>query len=294
MLNGRSATVQGMLWMVATGLQFTVMNAILKKLSHEIDPWVVGWLRYSLGMLVMLPPTLRLGAAQLWPRRPGLQMQRGLFHSVGMVLWFSALPLISLAELTAISFSGPLFICLGAVLFLGERMTWPRWVAVGVGFFGVLLVVQPWQGGFGGITAGTWLMLAATPVFAGGFLTAKLLTRYDRPDVIVFWQHLWVSIILLPLAVAAWVAPDAAQWTLLIICGFLGAGGHYCTMRAFKVADISAVQSVRFLDLVWAALLGFAFFGAVPASWTVAGGVLTLFATLWLARRESRAVARAA
>ena len=137
-------------------------------------------------------------------------------------------------------------------------------------------------------------MLFRDRTTAGRELASLLRAYANRPDVIVFWQHLWVSIVLLPLAVAAWVAPDATQWTLLVICGFLGAGGHYCTMRAFKVADISAVQSVRFLDLVWAALLGFAFFGAVPASWTVAGGVLTLFATLWLARRESRAVARAA
>jgi drug/metabolite transporter (DMT)-like permease len=283
-----------MLWMVATGVQFTIMNAILKKVSQEIDPWVVGWLRYLLGAVVMLPPTLRLGGRQLWPKRPRLQLLRGLFHSGGLVLWFAALPMVTLAELTAIGFSGPLFICLGAVLFLGERMTGARWAAVLIGFGGVILVVQPWQGGFAGVSAGTLLMLAATPVFAGGFLTAKVLTRHDRADVIVFWQHLWVSILLLPLAFAGWVMPDGPQWTLLVICGFLGAGGHYCTTRAYKVADISAVQSVKFLDLVWAALLGVAIFGTVPAAWTVAGGVVILASTLWLAKRESRTMARAA
>lgn len=277
-----------MLWIIATGVQFAVMNALLKKLSQELDPWVVGWLRYGLGALVMLPPALRLGVTQLWPKHPKLQFLRGVFHSGGLVLWFFALPLVTLAELTAIGFSGPLWICLGAVLFLGERMSGARWVAVLLGFAGVILVVRPWEGGFGGVSPGMLLMLAATPVFAGGFLVAKVLTRHDRTDIIVFWQHLWVSILFLPLAMSGWSMPSGPQWGLLVVSGFLGAGGHYCTTRAFKVTDISATQSVKFLDLVWAALLGIAVFGNVPDGWTVAGGAVILVSTLWLARREAR------
>jgi drug/metabolite transporter (DMT)-like permease len=125
-------------------------------------------------------------------------------------------------------------------------------------------------------------------VFAGSFLVAKVLTRHDRPDVIVLWQHLWVSVLLLPLALAWWTAPSAGQWLLLVVCGALGAGGHYCMTRSFRVADITAVQSVRFLELVWAGLLGFIMFANVPGFWTVAGGLVILVSTLWLARREAR------
>ena len=289
MLSGASPTVRGMLWMVATGVFFTVLNTLLKKLSHELDPWLVGWLRYSLGALVMLPPALRLGLGQLWSKNQRLQFVRGAFHAVGLVVWFAALPLISMAELTAIAFSGPLFVCLGAVLFLGERMSGARWLAVLLGFGGVILVVKPWDAeSFSLAHRGALLMLAATPLFAGSFLVAKLLTRYDRSDVVVFWQHLWVSVLLLPFAVAGWSMPDATQWLLLILCGFLGSAGHYCSVRAFQVADISAVQSVKFLDLVWASLLGLAVFGTVPEAWTMFGGIVILVSTLWLARRESR------
>jgi drug/metabolite transporter (DMT)-like permease len=277
-----------MLWMAATGLLFTVLNAILKKVSHELDPWLVGWLRYALGALVVLPAVLRAGVSRLAPSRHGLQFLRGVFHAGGLMLWFAALPAVSLAELTAIGFSGPLFICLGAVLFLGERMSGARWLAVLAGFGGVLLVVHPWEGGFAGPTTGTLLMLASAPVFAGSFLVAKVLTRHDHSDVIVFWQHLWVAVLMLPFAVAGWTMPDAAQWGLLVLCGLLGAAGHYCMTRAFRVADISATQPVKFLELVWASLLGFAVFGTVPAGWTLAGGVVILASTLWLAQRESR------
>jgi drug/metabolite transporter (DMT)-like permease len=275
-----------MLWMVATGLQFCLMNALLKKVTHELEPWVVGWLRYSLGAAVMLPAAIR--ARALWPRRPGLQLLRGGFHGAGLMLWFVALPTISLAEMTAIGFSGPIFICLGAVLVLGERMGPARWAAVLAGFCGVLLIVRPWEGGLGAISTGTLLLLAATPVFSAGFLVAKVQTRHERLETIVLWQHLWVGVLMAPLALARWAPPTQEQWLLLVVTGFLGAGGHYCSTRAFRAADISAVQSVRFLDLVWASLLGVAIFGTVPEGWTVAGGVVILLSTLWLARREAR------
>lgn len=283
-----SPTIRGMLWMVATGALFTVLNATMKRLSHELDPWLVGFLRYLLGAAVMLAPALRLGVRALWPKAPRLQVVRGLFHACGMLLWFAALPMVTIAELTAIGFSGPLFICLGAVLFLNERMTGARWGAVLVGFAGVTLVLKPWEGaGFAGISPGMLLMLASAPVFAGSFLVAKVLTRHERSDVMVLWQHLLVSLLLAPFALVLWTAPSAGQWVVLALCGLLGAGGHYCMTRAFRVADISAVQSVKFLELVWAAILGFFMFGTLPGAWTVAGGAVILASTLWIARREA-------
>jgi len=107
------------------------------------------------------------------------------------------------------------------------------------------------------------------------------------------WQHLWVSLLLLPVAIAYWSMPSPAQWALLVVCGVLGAAGHYCMTRAFRVADISAVQSVKFLELVWASIMGFIVFSTVPGFWTVIGGMVIFVSTLWLARRETRTVGRA-
>jgi drug/metabolite transporter (DMT)-like permease len=280
-----------MLWMAATGILFTLLNSIMKMLSHELDPWLVGFLRYVLGAAVMLAPALRFGLRELWPKAPKLQLLRGAFHAAGMLLWFAALPTVAISEITAIGFSGPIFICLGAVLFLHERMTGARWAAVLVGFGGVLLVLNPFgAGGFSGISLGMLMMLASGPVFAASFLVAKVLTRHERSDVMVLWQHMVVSLILLPFAVFLWAMPSPGQWALLLLCGLLGAGGHYCMTRSFRVADISAVQSVKFLELLWAAILGFFMFGTLPGFWTIAGGAVILASTLWLARRESRVV----
>jgi drug/metabolite transporter (DMT)-like permease len=292
-MTGRSPVVRGMMWMALTGFIFVLLNATMKKLSHQLDPWLVGFLRYLVGALVMLAPAVRLGARAFRSSAPGLQFVRGVFHAGGMMLWFAALPFVTLPELTAIGFTGPIFICLGATFFLGERMSAARWAAVLIGFGGVLLVVRPWApGGFGGISRGVLLMLASAPVFAASFLVAKKLTRHDPSGIVVLWQHLWVSILLAGFAYSLWTPPSAIQWALLVFCGFLGTAGHYCMTRAFRVADISATQPIKFLELVWASLLGLIVFDTLPTGATVAGGLVILTSTLLLARHEARGAAR--
>ena len=167
-----------MLWMMLAGAMFIVLNTMMKRLAGELDPWLVGLLRYAIGAAVIATAAMRLGPRTLWPRAPRLQFVRGVFHAGGMILWFAALPKVSLTALTAIAFSGPIFICLGAVLFLRERMTGARWAAVLVGFGGVLLVLNPGAGaGFAGVSAGMLRMLASPPAFAGAYLVAKAIKK---------------------------------------------------------------------------------------------------------------------
>ncbi|HJQ58102.1 MAG TPA: DMT family transporter, partial [Vineibacter sp.] len=211
-LRGLPPTLRGMLWMAASGMLFAILNTAMKWLAHDLDPWVVGSLRYFFGFVVLLPLIWQLGLRHLMTRAPGLTAVRCLFHSGGLMLWFAALPMVSMAEMTALGFTGPIFMCLGAVLALGERMSGARWIAVLIGFLGVLVVVRPWEaGGFSGVTLGNLLMLASSPVFAASFITAKVLTRQDSSETIVLWQHLGVGLMPLPLAVIYWTAPTAEQ-----------------------------------------------------------------------------------
>jgi drug/metabolite transporter (DMT)-like permease len=211
---------------------------------------------------------------------------------VGLCLWFSALPKIPLADMTAIGFTGPIFIMIGAYLAFREPMRWERWVATALGFGGVLIVVGPKLSASGG-----WyhlVMLASAPIFAVSFLLTKAMTRYETPGVILLWQSITVSIITLPLALWFWQDLSAWQWAGFLVSGFLGSGGHYCLTRGFAAADISATQSAKFLDLVWSALMGFLLFADIPSQSTIIGGVVISGATIWLARRESSGARRRA
>jgi len=278
--------VQGLLWTLVAGICFVLLNTLSRYLTAQLDPFESQFLRYLCGFLVMLPLVWRSGLAAYRPQHIGGQFVRGLVHTAALGLWFVALPHISLADMTAIGFTTPIFIMLGAWLFLRESMRWERWLAALVGFGGVLIVVAPGLSGSSG--SYSLVMLASAPVFAASFLITKALTRYEKAGVIVLWQSITVTLLSLPLALLHWQAPTPAQWGGYLMCGLLGSGAHYCLTRAYGVADISATQSLKFLDLVWATLMGWLVFSDQPSQSTLIGGLVISASTLWIARRESR------
>lgn len=279
-------TLRGLLWSMGAGLTFVVLNTLMRALSLRLDVFQVQFLRYLFGLLVMLPLVARSGMAAYRPQNIGGQFVRGAVHTVGLCLWFTAIPHITLADTTAIGFTGPIFIMIGAAWLLGERMRWERWVAALIGLTGVLIVVAPKLAGTGGMY--TLIMLSSSPVFAASFLITKGLTRYERASVIVVWQSISVAVFSLPLALIAWQPLTLGEWFTFLLCGLLGSLGHYLLARSFTVADISATQSVKFLDLVWASLLGWLVFSDTPSRSTLIGGVVIAASTLWIARREAR------
>ncbi len=268
------------------GLMFSMLNVISRGFAMEMDPFEVQFLRYFCGLLIMLPLLWHQGFMAYMPKNLKGQFWRGAVHTVGLLFWFVALPKIPLADMTAIGFTTPIFIMLGAAWFLSEPMQKDRWLAAIVGFLGVLLVVLPNLSGKGG-----WyhlVMLASAPVFAASFLITKHLTRTESSGAIVMWQSITVTAFSLPFALLNWQAPTLWQWVGFMATGFLGSAGHYCLTRALSLADISATQSLRFLDLVWAAILGWLVFGDVPSYWTWTGAAVILVSTVWIARREGR------
>lgn len=283
---GLTPAVRALLWAVGSGLIFCVLNALMRVLAQQLHPMQIQFLRYLFGFIVLLPLVARTGMAAFKPNNLAGQFWRGGVHTAGLVLWFLALTHIPLADTTAIGFTGPIFIMLGAWWFLKEPMRWERWVATAIGFTGVLIVLGPKMSGSGG--GYHLLMLASAPVFAASFLITKVLTRTENTSVIVLWQAITVTLFSLPAALWVWQAPSAWQWAGFAVCGALGSAGHYCLTRSFRVADISSTQSLKFLDLIWSAALGWALFSEAPAETTLIGGAVITAATLWAARREAR------
>jgi drug/metabolite transporter (DMT)-like permease len=139
-----------MAWMTLGGLMFSVLNTIARSISMQLDPFQTQFLRYFCGLLIMLPLLWHQGLAAYVPKDIKGQFWRGGVHTIGLMFWFIALPQIPLADMTAIGFTGPIFIMLGAAWFLGEPMRKDRWIAAGIGFTGVLVVVLPKLAGTGG------------------------------------------------------------------------------------------------------------------------------------------------
>ncbi|NML48457.1 DMT family transporter [Ramlibacter sp. G-1-2-2] len=285
-LQGLDPNVRALLWSGLSGFLFVVLNSIMRQLANTLGAFETQFLRYLFGLGVMVPLMMRGGFASYWPKNVTGQFTRGAMHTLGLVLWFMAVGHITIADTTAISFTTPIFIMLGAVLVFGEPLRWPRVVAAAIGFAGVVIVVLPKLTGGGNFY--TLVMLASSPVFAASYLMTKALTRYERPAVIVAWQSISVATLSLPLAVWAWQWPTLGQWLTCAFCGVLGSTAHYCLTRSYATADISATQSVKFLDLVWATLIGWLAFGDATSRSTLIGGIVICGSTLWIARREAR------
>lgn len=275
-----------MAWMTLGGLLLVAMNALMRKMTLEMDSFEAQFLRYLFGLAVMLPLLMREGLAAYRPRNMAGQWWRGAVHAAALSLFFFALPHVPLADMTGILFTTPIFTLMGAAFVLREKVTAPRWLAAGLGFLGVIVVIWPHLSGQG---AGVWslVMLAASPFFAASFLITKALTRTDKPNTIVMWQNITVTLFAMPLALLNWTWPTPIQWAFFLVCGLLGSAAHLCMTRAFSLADISATQPVRFLDLIWSALFGYLLFAESPTVSALIGGTIIVASTAWLARREA-------
>ena len=273
-------------WMLLTGLLFIAVTGIVRHLGSDLPAVQAAFVRYAIGLGFMLPFLYRTLRTRLIPRRIGLHVLRGVVHGGGVILWFFAMARIPIAEVTAIGFTAPLFTTIGAVLFLGETLRARRIAAVIAGFLGTVIVLRP---GIEAIHVGALAQLAAAPLFACSFVVAKKLTETESGSVIVAWLSVFVTLVLLPPALAVWRTPTLEELLWLTAVAACATAGHYTLTRAMRLAELTMLQPFMFLQLVWASLLGLVAFGEVPDVWTWVGGAVIVAAATYIAHREALA-----
>ncbi len=284
METSQSHPLVGILWMVVTGLCFVAVTAVVKHVGGGVPAPEAAFLRYLLGLVFLVPMLREMARSKLNKRGVVLFSIRGGFHTIGVMMWFFAMTQISIAEVTAMSYLSPVYVTIGAAIFLGEPLAARRILAVVAALIGVLIILRP---GFRELSPGHISQLMATLGFAGSFLVAKRLTNEYSPTMIVAMLSITVTIGLAPFAIAVWVPPTLEQlgW-LFLVAGFATAG-HYTMSRALAVAPITATQPVTFLQLVWAVTLGALVFGEPVDGMVVLGGVIIMAAVGFIAWREA-------
>ncbi|WP_254655894.1 DMT family transporter [Sulfitobacter sp. 20_GPM-1509m] len=275
----------GILWMLVTGLCFVAVTALVKWMGPGMPPSQAAFLRYMLGMVFLIPMLKDVREANLTRRQWKLFTLRGLLHSVGVSLWFYAMTRIPIAELTAINYLAPVFVSIGAALFLGERLAARRIFAVVVALVGTAIILRP---GFREVANGHIAMLAAAAVFSGSYLLAKILSDEAKPTVVVFMMTVFVSLGLAPLAAIVWVTPTWEQIGILALVAVFAQAGHYTMTLAFAAAPVTVTQPITFLQLVWATLLGMLVFSEPVDIYVVLGGVLILASVTFITWREAQ------
>src|SRR5688572_18356502 len=200
--------MKGFLCALLAGLIFQGLNTCIKLMVEDLPAMQVAWLRWITGILWIAPFALAQGLKGLRTQDLRLHGLRSLFHAAGYGLWYSAIGAITLATTAALSFTGPLFVTLGAALFLGERVGRARWIAVLIGFAGILVILRP---GYVEVGLASLMMLASVPLIAGSNLVAKVVAGRDTPAQVVFWQSAFATVLFTPLGIWFWQDLSALQ-----------------------------------------------------------------------------------
>lgn len=276
--------VLGVFWMIVTGLCFVGVTVTVKIVGTEVPPSQAGFLRYLLGLIFFVPMLPSLMRLRLSRRAWSLIGGRGAAQTVGVICWFYAMTQIPIAEVTAMNYLNPIYVTLLAALFLGERLAFRRMAAIGVALIGAMLILRP---GFREVSPGHIAMLFTAVAFAVSYLMMKVLTEEISAATVVAMLSITCTIGLAPFAWAVWVPVgwEELGW-LALVAGF-ATGGHYAMTLAFRVAPLAVTQPVTFLQLVWAAAIGAAFFAEPVDPWVVAGGTLILGAVSFITWREA-------
>ncbi|WP_377507289.1 DMT family transporter [Octadecabacter sp. R77987] len=276
----------GIVWMVLTGLNFVAVTAIVKHVGSAIPPAQAAFLRYALGLVFLLPMIRPILAAHLTRRQVKLFALRGVVHTLAVILWFYAMTQIPLAEVTAMNYLTPVYVTIGAALFLGEALPPRRLAAVVVALIGAAIILRP---GLRAVEFGHIAMLFTALAFAVGYLVAKRLSGEVSAPVVVGMLSVTVTIGLFPFALMDWVTPTWTDigWLFLVAC--FATAGHYCMTLAFAAAPLTVTQPVTFLQLIWSVAVGALVFDEGVDGWVIFGGAVIMASVSFITWREARA-----
>ncbi len=279
------APVRGALWMLVSAFSFAIVSASARYLSGTVHPFEITFFRTFFLLLFMLPWLLRVGPSALRTTRWRLQTFRCVTSVATMMCWFTALSVLPIADVTALTFTSPLFSVIGAALILRETVGMRRWMAVLVGFAGTLIILRP---GIAALAPGVALALLSAVLMSAVALSVKSMSRTDSPVTIVLTMALLTTPLSLIPALFVWTWPPLESWPWLVLTGLAAMGVQMGFAKSVSACDITAVLPFDFSRLIFAALVGFLAFGEILDVWTGLGAAVIFTASLYTARREAR------
>ncbi|WP_039018563.1 DMT family transporter [Halocynthiibacter namhaensis] len=281
----------GVFWMIVTGLCFVAVTATVKHMDGSLPAAQFAFLRYVLGLIFVIPMIRPMLNADMTRKMFLLFSIRGALQTGGVILWFYAMSQITIAEVTAMNYLSPVYITIGAALFLGEKFAARRLIAVVAALVGALIILRP---GVRELSSGHFAMIFTAIFFAAGYLIAKRLSGQVSAAVVIGMLSITVTIGLAPFAWVAWQPMTWEQAAWMLVVAAFATGGHYAMTLAFQAAPVSVTQPVTFLQLVWAVLLGAFVFNEGIDQWVVLGGVIIIAAISYISWREAAAKRRMA
>ncbi|KIN65444.1 Membrane protein [Sulfitobacter noctilucae] len=270
--------------MVATTFVFAVQDGLSRHLASEYNVMMVVMIRYwFFAAFVMAIAKRNAGSlrAAAQTSQPLLQAARGLLLAAEICVMVVAFTILGLVESHAVFTCYPLLVAALSGPVLGEQVGWRRWAAIGVGFVGVLIILQPGMSVFDPAAA---IPLLAAAMFAVYGLLTRYVAREDTTATSFFWTGVMGSVAMTCAGVWFWEPMIASDWFYMGCLCITGVTGHWLLIKCYEVAEASAVQPFAYLQLVFAAIIGISIFGetvrtnvAIGAALIVAAGLFTFW-----------------
>ena len=280
----------GIFLMVITTIVFASQDGLSKYLATEYNVYMVVMIRYwFFAAFVMTISSRKPGGVKqvAKTKTPLLQIFRSLILVAEMCVTILAFTLLGLAETHAIFASYPLLIAMLSGPILGEHVGWRRWLAICVGFFGILIILNPGNGIFSPYAL---VPLAGAILFALYGLLTRYAGQYDNSSTSFFWTGIVGCIAMTAIGLNFWDPVSQGDWSIMLILSASGMLGHFLLIKCYEVAEASAVQPFAYLQLIWASLIGIVIFGEQITTNVLIGACIIVGAglfTLWRERKVS-------
>ena len=275
----------GILLMLIGIAGFAVMDATIKWMTADFPVIQVAALRSWFGLPLLCLVALRGGGLRaLRTSRPRVHVARYLLVLGLTLTFFWALSQMKLVDAIAISFAAPIFITALSMPLLGEPVGLHRWLAVGVGFVGVLVILRPGAGVFHWASI---VVLGSVLFYALLMITTRALKSSESTASLMLYPQLGMSLTGLLIAPFFWLTPSLADLGLFALAGLFGSVGVMCITQAFRLAPAAVITPFEYSALLWATLLGFLLWGDLPDSITLAGAAIVICSGLYIIYRET-------
>ena len=282
---------------ISLGIASMLLGMLLFAFNDAVGKWLLATytvgqvllLRSTMGLAIIAPVALYHSVSSLWRvEKPGIQILRVVFATAEVFCFYWAVRFLPLADVMTFWLAAPIWVAALSPLLLGARIDWRHWIAITIGFSGVVIALAP--SGDLHLNA-TLVAIAGSLCFALMIITGRAL-RGTPDTTLATWQMTGALAIGLVLAPIGWISPSVMDFVLLCALGLVAMFAHMCVSRALKLADAAVVAPFQYTLLLWAILLGWLFFGDVPRPETLLGGAIIVSVGLYIFERQRRQQAR--
>lgn len=282
----RYQPLRALIYMGGAGFCLTLLDVGVKWLTTDYTPPQIAFLRYIIGIGFAIAIASQAGGVRtLKTSRPMGHLLRSVLNLATMLTFYYALARLPVADAIAIGYAAPLFMTVLSVPLLREQVGPRRWIAVLIGFAGVLLILRPSDAGF---DVGSLLALLSAFLYALTLITSRQLSATESSHTMLFYYSVAVLIAMGAIMPWLWVTPAWKDMWVILLVGVAGSVGQFFLNQAFRYGEVSLLAPVEYATLLWATIFGFLIWNELPGLAVVVGATIIIASTLYIVHRETR------